>query len=135
MIWPIRMQLMTHYRIPEMTESLVGKASNCFDSESAYRLVQIASEQIFDKEWKSKSEKISREKTSSIRFLKLQIKVHRNLAFSKFNSTEFELHKTTQEQRILPVLSGKFRYFVSCSKKSTLPKISSCGQHSAHCGV
>ena len=24
---------MTHYRIPEMTESLVGKASNCFDSE------------------------------------------------------------------------------------------------------
>ena len=32
-IWPIRMQLMTHYRIPEMTESLVGKASNCFDSE------------------------------------------------------------------------------------------------------
>ena len=33
MIWPIRMQLMMHYRIPAMTESLAGKASNCFDSE------------------------------------------------------------------------------------------------------
>ena len=27
MIRPIMMQLMTHYRIPEMTESLMGKAS------------------------------------------------------------------------------------------------------------
>ena len=29
----IRMQPTTHYCIPEMTESLVGKADDCFDSE------------------------------------------------------------------------------------------------------
>ena len=43
MIWPLRMQLMMHYRIPEMTESLVGKASNCFDLEMA---LTISSEKI-----------------------------------------------------------------------------------------
>ena len=52
-IWPIKMQLMTHYRIPEMTESLVGKASNCFDSELASIVLiqnwpgQFSSEKIF----------------------------------------------------------------------------------------
>ena len=35
MIWPIMMQLLTHCQTPEMTESLVGKESNCFDSELA----------------------------------------------------------------------------------------------------
>ena len=34
---------MKHYRIPEMPESLVGKASNCFDLELA---LTISSEKI-----------------------------------------------------------------------------------------
>ena len=65
MIWPIMMQPMTHYRIPEMTETLVGKASNCFGSELAYTIFfRKDFARIFQTKWKLKSEEISREKTS-----------------------------------------------------------------------
>ena len=62
MIWPIRMQLMTHYRIAEMTESLVGKASNCFYSALAKTIFfRKDFAKIFHTEWKLKSQQISRE--------------------------------------------------------------------------
>ena len=54
---------MTHYRIPEMTESLVGKASNYFDSEMAETIFYRKDfARIFHTEWKLKSEKFLEKK-------------------------------------------------------------------------
>ena len=51
---------MMHYRIPEVTESLLGKASNCFDSELAWTILfRTDFARMFDTEWILKSEKIS----------------------------------------------------------------------------
>ena len=53
------------YRIPAMTESRVASASNCSDSELALTIFfRKDFARIFHTEWKLKSEKISREKTS-----------------------------------------------------------------------